>query len=87
MRTNLDRDRQEEIESTQFPAFRGHQVSRTVTLLLCLVSEIEHHFAFELHERLLELWLIVVGSVPEAKEIFDKRYSRFWPHALVHRGD
>jgi hypothetical protein len=84
---NLGGEKREEAESVQFPAFRAHQVTRTVTLLLCLTSEIERYFGFGLQERLLELWLIVIESVPEAKEVFDKRYSGFWPHALVSRKD
>jgi hypothetical protein len=54
-----------------------------VTLLLCLVSEIERYFKFGLQDRLIELWYIVIESVPEAKEVFDKRYFAFWSYSLV----
>jgi len=84
---HLGWEKREEAEAVQFLAFRGLQVTRTVTLLLCLASEIERHFRFGLQERLLELWLIVTESAPEAKEVFDKRYSSLWPHDLLSGGD
>src|SRR2546425_223320 len=75
---NLGTQKREEIESRIF-RFGGHQVGRTVTLLLSLVSTIEHHFAVALQDNLLELWYLVTESIPETKEVFDKRYARFWP--------
>ena len=79
----LDRDKREQIESKGFPWFRAHQVVRTVTLLLCLISEIEHHFGFELEHRVVELWQIVSEPSPEPNEVYQKRYSDFWPYDLV----
>lgn len=76
------RERREQAESKGFPVFKGHQVVRAVTLLLCLISEIERHFGFGLDHRVVELWQIVIEASPEATEIFNKRYSEFWSYDL-----
>jgi hypothetical protein len=76
----FDKERQETIS---FPRFRALQLGRTVTLLLCLVSEIEYYFSFGMNHRVLELWQVVIENIPETAEIFRKRYTEFWPYQLV----
>ena len=80
----LDREKREQMERDTLPAFRGREVTRTVTLLLCLLSEIDHYFKLGLEYRILELWLIVNEHTPEIKEIYELRYRDFWPHVLIN---
>lgn len=79
LRHDLPEQYSEKIESDFYPKHRAIQVSRTVILLLSLISEIEHHFNFGLSLRVLEIWGSLTVSVPEADEIFEKRYKAFWP--------
>jgi hypothetical protein len=67
------------VESDFYPKHRAVQLSRSVILLLSLICEIEHYFSFGLAPRAIELWNILVDRVPEAKEIYEKRYTGFWP--------
>jgi hypothetical protein len=67
------------VESDFYPKHRAVQLSRSVILLLSLICEIEHCFSFGLAPRAIELWNILVDRVPEAKEIYEKRYMGFWP--------
>jgi hypothetical protein len=67
-----------EAEEKFFPRHRAFQVSRSVLLLLCLISEVENYFNFGLAPRAIELWTLL-KHLPEANEIYEKRYSAFWP--------
>jgi hypothetical protein len=77
--SGLGEEEKQAIESDFFPKHRAFEVSRSVILLLSLIAEIEHHFSFGLAPRVIELWTILIGRVPEAKEIYERRYTGFWP--------
>ena len=66
------------IESQFYPRHRAVQVARSVILLLCLVSEIENYFLFGLAPTAIEIWKLI-SEVPEAKELYEKRYAEKWP--------
>ncbi len=74
----LEESKREVVESEMFPRHLAVQVSRCIALLLSLLSEIELFFSFGLAPRAVELWekLLVV---PEAKEIYENRYAKYWP--------
>jgi hypothetical protein len=75
---SLTDEQRARVESEFYPHYRAVQVSRSVIMLLALVSEIDHYFEFDLAPRVIELWTIVI-RVPEGKEIYDKRYAAWWP--------
>jgi len=79
LRHDLPEQYSERVVNEFYPKHRAVQVSRTAILLLSLISEIENHFGFGLNLRAIELWRFLTDSVPEADEIFKKRYKAFWP--------
>lgn len=70
---------QEEIETDRFESFRAEQVCRTLTMCLALVAEVNHSFSLGLDVPILERWKDLAELVPEAGEIWDRRYKAFWP--------
>ena len=84
MFNTLSKSERENLEKETFPAFRSIQISRTVILSVVLLSEINCFFKFSLDHRLLELWLILCDSSPDAKEIFELRYKALLPHTLIN---
>lgn len=51
---------------------------RMSAILLCMVTESQVYFRFEgarINERLYQVW-DVLASVPEVKELFEKRYKQ-----------
>lgn len=78
LRRDLPEEQSDQIENEFYPRHRSIQVSRTAILLLCLISEIDRHFGFGLSVRIVEIWDVLNESVPEAAEIFEKRYATLW---------
>lgn len=54
---------------------RSDGVFTTVTLVLALISEIVAEFDFELRDRTLYLWHVVVPFWGDAKELYTRRYA------------
>ena len=84
LHNTVDKETREQMQRDTLPLFRGQQVGRTVTLLLCLLSEMDHYFKLGPGLQILELWLIVNERVPETKEIFEIRYRDFWPYYSIN---
>ena len=78
IRRDYGQERQQQIEAEPFEMFRAQQVTRTVTLLLALISEVNKAFALGLDDEVRGLWADLVEGVPESFEIFSKRYAAFW---------
>lgn len=55
--------------------FRQDQVATAITLVTCLVSEIDLFFRFGQTTKIKYLWTILQAYFPIAKEMCDKRYS------------
>ena len=85
LRHDLGAHEKRTVEEQFYPKHRSVSASRTSLLLLCIVSEIEHYFKYssEIDLRILEIWQVLIDAVPEAKELYDMRYSRFWPVAIL----
>jgi hypothetical protein len=76
----LTEKEKQRIESEFYPRHRSIQVIRSTILLLSLVSEIEQFFNFGVAPTVVDLWTTIVNSgVPEGREIYDRRYTQFWP--------
>jgi hypothetical protein len=84
-REELPKDERLELEKNKFPLMLGEQISRSVFLLLCLISEIQNQFRFSgnLELRILEVWHALIPGFPEVKEIFDMRYAAMFPATLI----
>jgi hypothetical protein len=82
---DLSKDERGQLEADSLPRLMTSHLSRTAFLLLCLISELQNHFKWtgtnEL--RILNLWHILIPDFPEAKDIFEKRYSSMFPALLI----
>ncbi len=85
-RRELGDQQQQKLNEELLPRLMSSQACRAAILLLCLISEVEHYFKFggDVPLRVLDLWHIFMPDFPEAKELFEKRYSSFWPAPLIN---
>jgi hypothetical protein len=83
LHNTLSKEEQTDLEKHDFPTFRAMQASRTLLFSLSLLSELNYFFEFELDIRLLELWGILTGVMPEARSMFEIRYKALLPHYVI----
>jgi hypothetical protein len=52
-------------------------VATTITIMLALASEMEHHLRFGSQERLIYVWNVLIKYWEEAEELYKMRYEQF----------
>ncbi len=82
---DLSKDERAEQEKDALPRLMTSHISRTSFLLLCLISELQNYFKFSgnIELRILSLWHTFIPYFPEAKDIFERRYSAMFPAFLI----
>jgi hypothetical protein len=67
-------ENQEQLDKHGFDILRGQQFGRTLTLIVCLASEVEGFFRFGFNQKFKYIWQILAEHIGEPKEIYDLRY-------------
>ena len=86
---DLPTEVQHNFKDDGIPRIMTAHMGLSATLLLCVISELQNHFKFtgDIELRLLEMWHVLVPDFPDAKDIFDRRYSSMFPALLISLSD